>query len=226
MSSAALGQALLDVQDRLDVCLSIHVSKVGSIALCGNSLKKFFVADEELLKKLASDAASVLDIGSGPGTRLQLMASSNPDLKTAGVESYEPARNYTVAKLPNAEIFRTLDQIPAGNRYDLILVMAQYLGLAGGEQKAREILHCLVGKLAPAGVLIVEVGNPLSGAPFQDNGMTLTYGDYQDEIAAGWFGRDWMVEELKACGLCVKESRYFTTMTRFYKATFPDMQEQ
>ena len=226
MSSAALGQALLDVQDSLDVCLSVNVSGVGTIALCGNSLKSFFVADEELLKTLASDTASVLDVGSGPGTRLQIMASSNPDLKTSGVESYEPARNHAVAKLPSSEIFRTLDEIPQENKYDLILVMAQYLGLAGGEQQARDILHCLTGKLTPTGVLIVEVGNPLSGAPFQNNRVTLTYGDYKDEIPAGWFGRDWMVEELKACGLFVKESRYFTTMTRFYKATVPATQEQ
>lgn len=149
---------------------------------------------------LPSDAA-VLDLGCGLGRHLRHLRQRHPGAWLFGVERCEGLRAHCEQTLPGpAQFFASEDALPRGQRYDLILLLGNGLGLFGAEADAHAGLARLLDALAPGGCVLLETGQQ-PGCGYRASTMEITWRGHRDgPFTWGGGTRAWVRDTAHALG--------------------------
>jgi SAM-dependent methyltransferase len=143
---------------------------------------------------------SVLDLGTGVGRHLEFLRQRRPRARLVGVESDPNLHEFCVERL-GPVVVRTEEELPLGQRYDLVLMMGNGLGMWGREEKAVAGLRRAVELLHPAGVVVAEA-SPLGPRGYNTHHLTNSYGGLQDPpFEWGFATFEWADSALKNLGL-------------------------
>lgn len=156
----AFGTALLD---------SIHgpmrsyrITKMGgpTLTLCCDEYIHLRPDEEAILDSLIlHPGARVLDFGCGTGRHLNHLRQRHPGIACCGIEHCDLLREYCAASAgPDDHFVPSLDAV-SSDRFDLILLMGNGLGILGDESSCLAQLPHLIHRLAPGGTLLLESGN-------------------------------------------------------------------
>ncbi|MEN6497477.1 MAG: methyltransferase domain-containing protein [Thermoguttaceae bacterium] len=165
--------------------------------------------ERELLGDLLRDRETprVLDIGCGIGRHLSYLKLAKPSAELTGVEHNEVLSDHCRRTIPSGRFLRTLDDVPAGEKFDLILLMGNGLGIFGTKPGTRQALGRLFELLAEGGVLLVEAGNRYSRG-FKAMRLVIEYeGESDGPFWWGYASMRWLQRELEPIGYRVRAMR-------------------
>jgi len=147
--------------------------------------------------------AAVLDLGCGLGRHLQHLRRRHPGARLFGVERCDGLRAHCEQTLPGpAHFFASEDALPRGQRYDLILLLGNGLGLFGAEADAHAGLARLLDALAPGGCVLLETGQQ-PGCGYRASAVEITWRGHRDgPFTWGGGTRAWVRDTLQALGAC------------------------
>jgi len=159
--------------------------------------------EEELLRLALSDYPTpprVLDIGCGIGRHLFCAIGRRADAQVWGVEYSTMLRDYCAGIIPAGNWLRSFSEVPDNERFDLVLLMGNGLGIFGSEEDAKEGLRRIFRLLANGGSLLVEAC-PLGPADYSEIEMEIRYqGILDGPFPWGFASDDWLLRELQAVG--------------------------
>ncbi|MEI8374997.1 MAG: class I SAM-dependent methyltransferase [Planctomycetota bacterium] len=119
--------------------------------------------EEKLLRLALSNYPTpprVLDIGCGIGRHLSYAIGLRGDAQVLGVEYSSILRDHCAGIIPAGTWLRSFSEVPDSERFDLVLLMGNGLGIFGSEEDAKEGLRRIYRLLANGGFLLVETGYP------------------------------------------------------------------
>lgn len=158
--------------------------------------------EEELLRTILRDTERprVLDVGCGIGRHLEFIQRHCPQAELTGVEINDLLREHCVQTIPGGRFVPSLDDVPAGESFDLILMMGNGLGIFGSAEATEQGLRRLYGHLSEGGRLLAEAGNRYSRG-FKPVRLVIEYQDERDEpFTWGYASRRWLERTLESIG--------------------------
>ena len=147
--------------------------------------------------------AAILDYGCGIGRHLAHLQHRNQQVRCFGIEICDGLRDHCQRTIGPAENFvQSLDDLPPGQSFDLILMMGNGLGVLGDEDAARAGLARLISLLSPEGRLLIETGpHPSAIDGYRTSTLRIRWGPYQDpDCVWGCAGETWMRQTLGTLG--------------------------
>lgn len=162
--------------------------------------------EQELLRTLLEEVERprVLDVGCGIGRHLSFLANQKPSAELTGVEINDLLRDHCQRAIPGGRFLRTLDDVPAGEQFDLILMMGNGLGIFGSEQATQQALHHLYNLLTEGGMILAEAGNRYSRG-FKAVRLVIEYEDDCDEpFSWGYASERWLRQKLEGTGCRIR----------------------
>jgi SAM-dependent methyltransferase len=207
--NTAFGRAMMAKVTAPSVPLTVTITWDGQVTIndCGTYIE---VRPEEaaLLTHHLADrvATSVLDIGCGVGRHSILVRSQAPSAAITVVEKDDAMRRYALERT-NAIGYRSIEEVPAGSSFDLILLLGNGLGIFGNEEQTREGLKSVLGMVKEGGAAIIESGNPYPSRGFHTASMQVRYGRMVDgPFDWGFADQDWLSAELRRNGFHVNST--------------------
>ena len=202
--NTAFGQAMMAQVMAPSDPLTVVITWDGQVTKndCGTFIK-VRPEEEALLTHHLADrvAPSVLDIGCGVGRHSILVRSHASSAAITVVEKDDAMRRYAV-KRTNAIGYRSIEEVPAGSRFDLIMLLGNGLGIFGDEERTREGLKRVLAMVNEGGAAIIESGTPSQG--FHTASMQVRYGEMVDgPFDWGIAHHDWLSDELSRHGFHV-----------------------
>jgi hypothetical protein len=215
--NTAFGQAMMAHVMAPSVPLTVAITWDGQITTndCGTYVE-VRPEEEALLTHHLADrvAPSVLDIGCGVGRHSILVRSRAPSAAITVVEKDDGMRRFAVERT-NAIGYRSIDEVPAGSRFDLILLLGNGLGIFGDEERTREGLRRVLAMVNEGGAAIIESGTPSQG--FHTASMQVRYGEMIDgPFDWGIADQNWLSDELTRNGFHVDCTVRSTVRGVFY----------
>jgi SAM-dependent methyltransferase len=200
--NTAFGQAMMAQVMAPSVPLTVAITWDGQVTIndCGTYIE-VRPEEEALLTHHLADrvAPSVLDIGCGVGRHSILVRSRAPSAAITVVEKDDGVRRFA-AERTNAIGYRSIEEVPAGSRFDLILLLGNGLGIFGDEERTREGLKRVLAMVNEGGAAIIESGTPSQG--FHTASMQVRYGKMVDgPFDWGIADHDWLSAELSRNGV-------------------------
>ena len=161
--------------------------------------------DEALLLDgitLPPDAA-VLDLGCGVGRHLRHVRRRHPEARLFGVERCDGLRAHCEQPLCGpARFFAAEDALPHGQRYHLVLLLGNGLGLFGAEADVRAGLARLLDALTPGGCVLLETGQQ-PGCDYRASAVEIAWRGHRDgPFIWGGGTRAWLRDTVNALGAC------------------------
>ncbi len=201
----AFARAMIDSITHPDEDVHFNMCEVGGPSLpfpCRDFLHVRRVETNLLSNMMESiEAPRVLDIGCGAGRHLIYIREQKPRSDLAGVELSGELRGLCAYALPRTRFFERFEKVPDQNRYDLILLMGNGLGIFEHEDNTRQKLRRIFYLLNNGGWLLLESGNR-SG--FITRRHTIEYqGLIDGPFDWGYASEDWVRRELGNAGFTV-----------------------
>jgi SAM-dependent methyltransferase len=202
MPLTAFGRALLAAAQGRPQAVQLSWDGAGPVRHpCGDYLE---VRDDEvlLLDEIAlPPGAAVLDIGCGLGRHLRHLRRRHPGARLFGVDRCDGLRAHCEQVIPGpARFFATADALPHGQRYDLILLLGNGLGIFGAEANARAGLGRLLDALAPGGCVLLETGQQ-PGCDYRASAVEIAWRGHRDgPFIWGGGTRAWLRDTVNSLG--------------------------
>ena len=161
--------------------------------------------EEECIRQAFADLPKpkVLDIGCGIGRHLQFVRSIAPEAQITGVEVNRRLREVCLQRLPNATLLECSSKVPGNNRFDMVFLMGNGLGIFGDEFSTRLQLARICGLLEDGGSVLLEFGNPFGGQFYEAHHEIEYHGDVDGPFAWGYASEQWVRTELERTGFTV-----------------------
>ena len=143
----------------------------------------------------------VLDIGCGLGRHLVFSRQLSPNCQGTAVEINPQMLDYTVAAVPGAHPFRQFGDVPRKQRFDVVFLMGNGLGIFGKEDNTGEQLQRIFQHLSDGGDVLIEFGNPFNNDPFYAANTRIKYNSMEDgPFVWGFANREWIEPILQYIG--------------------------
>ena len=158
----------------------------------------------------------VLDIGCGIGRHSSLVRLLSPGAEITVVEADHDLREHTVNAVAGAVSYEQIDFIPPGERFDIVFLLGNGLGIFGTERATRDGLRQIHGMLSERGCAIIESGT-IDNGEFCEALHRIEYDGHVDgPFTWGYATRHWLERELAAAGFTVQSFRHSTRGGPFF----------
>ncbi len=146
----------------------------------------------------------VLDFGCGIGRHLTWVRNRYPAVHCSGIEICDSMLEYSRQKITAPATFVQTFGDLKGQKFDLILLMGNGLGVLGCEANAVAALEALVKSLRRNGRIVIETGNPFGTGYFSAQ-FTIDYQQHHDgPFTWGYSDREWITRTLRELGCTVE----------------------
>jgi len=197
----AFGRALISSLDN-NRLQSFTIQKEGAPPIQENC-SNYFVASPDHMKALEQIAipasAAVLDYGCGLGRHLKYLRSLHPDIYCYGIDQCELMRDHCCEAIDSPYEFVPSLKDLTQEKFDLILLMGNGLGILGDKESALQGLKDLTERLNKGGQLLIETGNPF-GKGYTLGKFTISFEEHRDDFHWGYADKDWIEAALTNLG--------------------------
>lgn len=174
--------------------------------------------EQDLLRTILAprERPRVLDVGCGIGRHFAFIRQHHPAAELTGAEINSLLRDHCRCTFPGGRFVPTLDDVPAGEKFDLILMMGNGLGVFGDQQATRQALERLFGLLSDGGLLLAEAGNRYSRR-FKEVRLVIEYeNDSDGPFSWGYASQQWLQPTLEAIGYRIRSVTPSTAGAEFF----------
>ena len=198
MPVTAFGTAMLDAQNGGggDVTINGHVAR----GYCSHFTQ--VRNDERILldrhvRALRGDRARVLDMGCGIGRHVEELLRLAPNIQVTGIERCDAMRGHCEAWFPGQRFLADIGQVGADEKFDLVLLVGNGLGILGGSEEAVAVgLAGLLARLSQYGILVAESADHPDPPGFGSMRAVISHGALTDTYDWGHASAAWVQENI------------------------------
>jgi SAM-dependent methyltransferase len=188
-----------------DVTFRMSISGGGGINCYCRDLLRVRPEEQDLIRQClrleGGGHPRVLDIGCGIGRHSIFVRSLSRGAAITVVETDRELREHTVDAVLGAVSYEQLTDIPAQERFNVVFLLGNGLGVFGTAHATRDGLGRIRDMLSHSGSALIEAGN-FAGGEFYEARLQIEYGGLVDgPFTWGYATRPWVERALAEVGL-------------------------